>query len=85
MYRHLWHVDAAIAASFLPPGAGAVPPSRWTPPEAPTPDELAARAADHGDVHVVKFTEACLREHALQPDPAYLAAAARLVDVMPPW
>ena len=85
MYRHLWHVDAAIAASFLPPGAGAVAAEQLDTSGAPTPDELAARAADHGDVHVVKFTEACLREHALQPDPAYLVAAARLVDVMPPW
>ena len=85
VYRHLWHVDAAIAASFLPPGAGAVPAEEVDISGAPTPDELAARAADHGDVHVVKFTEACLREHARQPDPAYLAAAARLVDVMPPW
>lgn len=24
--------------------------------------------------HVIKFTEACLREHALRPDPRYPAA-----------
>ncbi|MFC4514444.1 hypothetical protein [Streptomyces ehimensis] len=42
---------------------------------APPAPELAARAAEHGDEHVIKFTEACLREHALRPDPRYLAAA----------
>ncbi|KDO93473.1 hypothetical protein MAVA5_19270 [Mycobacterium avium subsp. hominissuis A5] len=28
----------------------------------------------HGDEHVVKFTEACYRENALQPDPRFAAA-----------
>ncbi|MCC3777261.1 questin oxidase family protein [Streptomyces sp. UNOB3_S3] len=42
---------------------------------APALPELAARAAEHGDEHVIKFTEACLREHALRPDPRYPAAA----------
>jgi hypothetical protein len=39
------------------------------------PPELAARAGAHGDEHAIKFTEALLGEHALRPDPAYLAAA----------
>ncbi|MEH6373149.1 hypothetical protein V7793_02100 [Streptomyces sp. KLMMK] len=41
----------------------------------PPLDELGARAAEHGDEHVIKFTEACLREYALRPDPRYPAAA----------
>ncbi|MEV4743048.1 hypothetical protein [Streptomyces sp. NPDC049555] len=41
----------------------------------PPIDELGARAVEHGDEHVVKFTEACLREYALRPDPRYPAAA----------
>ncbi|MFE9328751.1 questin oxidase family protein [Nocardia sp. NPDC052278] len=32
-------------------------------------EELSHRAAEHGDEHVIKFTEACLREHLLRPDP----------------
>lgn len=28
----------------------------------------------HGDEHVIKFTEACYRENALQPDPRFAAA-----------
>jgi hypothetical protein len=39
------------------------------------PTELAARAVANGDEHAIKFTEALLGEHALRPDPAYLAAA----------
>ncbi len=41
----------------------------------PPLDELGARAVEHGDEHVIKFTEACLREYALRPDPRYPAAA----------
>ncbi|MFI6771203.1 hypothetical protein [Streptomyces sp. NPDC050355] len=41
----------------------------------PPMGELGARAAEHGDEHVIKFTEACLREYALRPDPRYPAAA----------
>jgi hypothetical protein len=44
-----------------------------------TPEELAARAVRNGDEHAIKFTEALLSEHALRPDPAYLAAAADAV------
>ncbi|MFI1459189.1 questin oxidase family protein [Nocardia carnea] len=47
--------------------------------QADTPpwDELIARAVDHGDEHVIKFTEACLRENALSPDPRYAWAVDR--------
>ncbi|WP_069161857.1 questin oxidase family protein [Nocardia altamirensis] len=39
--------------------------------EPPAWDELIGRAVEHGDEHVIKFTEACLREHAMRPDPRY--------------
>jgi hypothetical protein len=38
-------------------------------------DELIERAIVCGDEHAIKFTEVCIREHALNPDPAFLAAA----------
>ena len=38
-------------------------------------DELIDRAVRAGGAHSIKFTEACLREHALNPNPVYLAAA----------
>lgn len=40
----------------------------------PPQEELVHRAVEHGDEHAIKFTEACLREHALRPDPRYPAA-----------
>jgi hypothetical protein len=36
---------------------------------------LAGRAVENGDEHAIKLTEVLLAEHALAPDPAYLAAA----------
>jgi hypothetical protein len=44
--------------------------------ETPLPswEDLYRTALEHGDEHVVKFTEACSRENALQPDPRFPAA-----------
>ena len=39
------------------------------------PEDLIERAVANGDEHAIKFTEACLRENDIRPDPAYLAAA----------
>jgi hypothetical protein len=51
-----------------PPGEG-IPESHIKLPE------LIDHAVASGDEHAIKFTEACLRENAILPDPAYLAAA----------
>ncbi|HET6953155.1 MAG TPA: hypothetical protein VFI47_22425 [Acidimicrobiales bacterium] len=78
----LWHAGAAIVTGFAP--------ARLPDPAAAEagvaggdPGDLAARAVEHGDPHAVKFVEACLAEHRRQPDPAYLAAAAAVVDRLP--
>ncbi|RSO02863.1 hypothetical protein DMH18_39705 [Streptomyces sp. WAC 06783] len=78
----LWQVHTALLLAFttsrrgegtgawqaeLSPEPGAEPPSL---------DELSARAVEHGDEHVLKFTEACRREYALRPDPRFRAAVA---------
>lgn len=53
--------------------------SAGDPAAAPAPggsrDDLINRALATGDEHAIKFTEACLREHALSPNPVYLRAA----------
>jgi hypothetical protein len=36
--------------------------------------DLIEQAIASRDEHAIKFTEACLREHRLAPDPAYIAA-----------
>lgn len=38
------------------------------------PPAIIDRVVRHGDEHVIKFAEACLREYRLEPDPAYLLA-----------
>ncbi|MGW0550421.1 questin oxidase family protein [Streptomyces altiplanensis] len=72
----LWQVHAAFLLAFTTDrrdeGTAAW---RSEVPDLPPMDELGARAAEHGDEHVIKFTEACLREYALRPDPRYPAAA----------
>jgi hypothetical protein len=86
MYARLWQVDAAIAAGFTRvPNSGAGMRADRQDVEAPSPPELVARATEHKDPHVVKFTEACLREHALRADPAYLLAAQHVIDKTPAW
>jgi hypothetical protein len=42
-------------------------------------DGLIDRAIACGDEHAIKFTEVCLREHGLNPDPAFFAAANQAV------
>jgi hypothetical protein len=86
VYAQLWHVSAAIACGFLDPtGTIEGAPTQDEPPALAAPAELAARAAEHGDPHPVKFTEACLRESKLRPDPVYVRAARHVLDHTPAW
>ncbi|MEW2576349.1 hypothetical protein [Streptomyces syringium] len=72
----LWQVHAAFLLAFTTDRRGEGTAAwRSEAPELPPMAELGPRAAEHGDEHVIKFTEACLREYALLPDPRYLAAA----------
>ena len=78
--RYGWQLAAAFyAACVLEPPANNI--------EAPseTIDELVDEALACPDEHGIKVLEACLREHELNPNPAFLAAARattrRLNDV----
>ena len=46
-----------------------------TTPPAEQRDELIDRAVAAGGAHCIKFTEVCLREYAVNPNPLYLVAA----------
>jgi hypothetical protein len=76
--RYAWQTACALHAAF----------GRRPPPldDVPSPRESRAALVDmaiaNGDEHAIKFTEACLREHALAPSPAYLAAARRAIDLL---
>jgi hypothetical protein len=69
-FPYAWQTAAAVYAGY----------ARRDPPAHPAEPKLAAaelpgRAVANGADHAIKFTEALLAEHALSPDPAYLAAA----------
>jgi hypothetical protein len=65
--RYAWQSCAAIHSRAHYPHPFALPA------EPPSRDDLIDRAVFSGDEHAIKFTEACLREHALNPDPVFLA------------
>lgn len=72
----LWQVQTAFLLALTTDRRGEGTDGwRSEVPEPPPVDELGARALEHGDEHVIKLTEACLREYALCPDPRYPAAA----------
>src|SRR5579871_4299503 len=78
-YRYAWQSCCALYACY----GGAVPFVDPVEPIGRTAQDLARRAIAHGDEHVIKFTEACLTRHAIAPSLAYLAAADRIVALIP--
>jgi len=70
--HYAWQACAAIYAwySTTPP-----PTTADLTPPAEDPETLIDRAVAAGGAHTIKFTEACLREYALNPKPVYLVAA----------
>jgi hypothetical protein len=82
LYTQLWHVGAGITVSFTPPGGRRAPDSDTEPAN---PDALLARAVAHQDPHALKFSEACVGEHTLNPDPVYLLAARHVLGQLQPW
>ncbi len=70
--RYAWQACAAVYAWY-----STVPAQHNGELAAPREDrdELIDRAVAAGGAHSIKFTEACLREYALNPNPVYLVAA----------
>jgi hypothetical protein len=75
-YDAIWQVAAAIQAAY---GDGPQRPLPGGDADADR-DRLIDRAVDTGDEHAIKFTEACLRQHRLLPDPIFLFAAGDVVE-----
>jgi hypothetical protein len=67
--RYAWQTSAGIYAAF---GATVKASSSDSAPDA---HDLVGLAVKNGDEHAIKFTEVCLREHALNAQPVYLVAA----------
>ena len=77
--RFAWQSSCALYATF---GDRPAPEASIDPPDEDA-ERLIDRAVAHGDEHAIKFTEACLGQHARRPSPAYLAAAHHALDVLP--
>lgn len=80
MLGYAWQAGCGLYAAFGSRPAPAGPIAR--PDE--DPGTLVDLAIAHGDEHAIKFTEACLRYHALRPSPAFLAAARHALDALHP-
>ena len=74
-----WQASAALIGAFAVQRTIPAPPE-----EQRSPEELAARAAEHGDEHVIKMTEACIREYRAKPDPYYLFASDTAIRAIAP-
>jgi hypothetical protein len=79
LIRYGWQAGAALYASFgtAPPLAGELDARGLES------DALVDSAIAHGDDHVIKLSEACLREYALEPDPVFLHAARHVHGALP--
>jgi Questin oxidase-like len=75
---YAWQTAAAMYATF---GTRADLP-HLDDSSAANQDDLIERAIACGDEHAIKFTEVCLREHALKPDPAFIAAARHAIQML---
>lgn len=77
--RYAWQAGCGLYAAF---GSRPAPAGEIEPPHEDA-DTLVDMAITRGDEHAIKFTEACLRYHALNPSPVYLAAARNALDILP--
>jgi hypothetical protein len=84
-YGRLWQVSSGIVSLFAQrrDSGSELDPNLSEPKLAR--DELKRRAVEHRDEHVIKLTEACLREDDLRPDPVYRIAAEAVLERMQPW
>lgn len=70
LLRYAWQGSCALYSAF---GQSAIRTGEVDPPRE-SRETLIDMAVANGDEHVIKFTEACLREYDLNPSSAYLAA-----------
>ena len=80
--RYAWQTCAAVYAWY-----GVRNPAPHTARETSEHDrdDLVDRALHAAGPHTIKFTEACLREHAINPRPVYLAAASDAAHRVGPY
>jgi len=78
-----WAACAAITVAYAPATPRPTPATPVSVPAgAPTPADLMARAAEHGDEHVIKLTDTALDAYARTADPALLTAATHCAELI---
>jgi hypothetical protein len=73
----VWAASAAITSAYAPaqgPAPAELPPGREI--------DLMPWAVEHGDEHVIKFADTALEAFRHSGDPAVLAAAKRVGDLL---
>jgi hypothetical protein len=78
-----WQVVAGIVSAYASPRSEDEQHRVETDPQ-PLLDDLPSRAAEHGDEHVIKLTEAVLREYPRTKDTTLLVAADRFRNRIEP-
>jgi hypothetical protein len=76
LLRYAWQAAAALYVAY-----GCERAVEQSTPDIAI-DDLIDEAVATGDEHAIKFTEACLREHELNPQPVFLAAAAHATSIL---
>jgi hypothetical protein len=74
-----WFAAAAITAAYAPARAQPAPDDDAVPG---TPDEMFARAADHGDEHAIKFVDTAVDVYEVTGDRTALHAASRALELI---
>jgi hypothetical protein len=77
-YDRLWQMSAALYSGYAYRSVAEPAPEA----DPPGPEELAGRAAQTGEEHAIKLTEAALRQYAVTGDPVFRQAAARAIEVL---
>jgi hypothetical protein len=79
LLRYAWQSSCALYAAF----GNDVPAMGDVETPVMSRDALIDTAAAHRDEHVIKFTEACLREDHIRPSPVFAAAAHHAAGILP--
>ena len=78
-----WAACAAITVAYAPATPRPAPAGPAEPSSA-APADVMARAAEHGDEHVIKLTDTALDAYARTADPALLTAATHCAELIDP-
>jgi hypothetical protein len=79
----VWSAAAALSAAYAPQ-TGAAPAQLPALVGANATASVFNRAAEHGDEHVIKFTDTAIEVYERTGDPAALAAAVRTTTLIDP-